>query len=271
MILSYVFGRFDVHRLQIFSRAKGRLALSKPTTVIGSLMTGMLVCCLLIAFSIASSFAIISGAKETYDVVVLNGRVMDPESRLDAVRNIGISRGSIKIITKNQLNGRTVIDAKGLVVAPGFIDLHQHGQNEENYRFKAMDGVTTAMELEVGTGDVDRWYAARDGKTLINYGVSIGHLASRMAVMNDPITFLPSGEAARRAATETEIAGMKRIIEHGLRRGAVAVGFGIQYVPKASHWEILGDVSCRRPFWRVVPRPHAKRRIERTCEQHSST
>ncbi len=180
-----------------------------------------------------------AAANQVYDVVILNGRVIDPESRLDAVRNIGISSGTIKAITTASLNGRNVIDAKGLVVSPGFIDLHQHGQNEENYRFKAMDGVTTALELEVGAGDVDRWYAEREGKTLINYGVSVGHLAARMAAMRDPAEFLPSGQAARRAATDVEIAEMKTQLERGLQRGAVAVGFGIQYVPNASHWEIL--------------------------------
>lgn len=178
-------------------------------------------------------------ADQVYDVVLLNGRVIDPESRLDAVRNIGISGGTIKAITTAKLTGRTVVDAKGLVVSPGFIDLHQHGQDEENYRFKAMDGVTTALELEIGTGDVDRWYAERQGKTLINYGVSIGHLAARMAAMREPIEFVPSGQAAKRAATDAEIAEMKTQLERGLQRGAIAVGFGIQYVPHASHWEIL--------------------------------
>lgn len=82
-----------------------------------------------------------------YDVVVLNGRVIDPESNLDATRNLGILDGTIGAITERPLDGRTVIDASGLIVAPGFIDLHSHGQDEENYRFKAMDGVTTALEL----------------------------------------------------------------------------------------------------------------------------
>ena len=180
-----------------------------------------------------------SAANQIYDVVILNGRVIDPESRLDAVRNIGVVNGTIKAVTTARLNGRTVIDATGLVVAPGFIDLHQHGQNEENYRFKAMDGVTTALELEVGTGDIDRWYAERQGKATINYGVSIGHLAARMAAMHDPAEFLPTGQAAKRAATDAEIAEMKTHLERGLQRGAVAVGFGIQYTPNASHWEIL--------------------------------
>jgi len=180
-----------------------------------------------------------SSSSAFYDVVILNGRVIDPESRTDTVRNLGISNGAIKTISTSNLNGRTVIDARGLVVSPGFIDLHQHGQDDENYRFKAMDGVTTALELEVGTGDVDAWYAQRDGKSLINYGVSAGHLAARMAAMHEPVTFLPTGDAARRSATDAEIAEMKQRLEDGLKRGAIAVGFGIQYTPNASRWEIL--------------------------------
>jgi len=180
-----------------------------------------------------------SGSQSAYDLVILNGRVIDPESRSDSIRNLGISNGTIKAISTNKLTGRTVIDAKGLVVSPGFIDLHQHGQDQENYRFKAMDGVTSALELEVGTGDVDAWYAQRDQKSLINYGVSVGHLAARMAAMHEPITFLPTGDAARRAATDAEISEMKQRLEDGLKRGAVAVGFGIQYTPNASRWEIL--------------------------------
>ena len=188
---------------------------------------------------LANSSPVSSSATETYDLVILNGRVIDPESKTDAVRNLGISNGKIKSISKARLNGRNAIDARGLVVSPGFIDLHQHGQNEENARFKALDGVTSALELEVGTGDVDRWYADRAGKSLINYGVSAGHLAARMAAMKEPVTFLPTGEAARRAATEAEIAEMKQRLEQGLKQGAVAVGFGIQYTPQASQWEIF--------------------------------
>jgi N-acyl-D-aspartate/D-glutamate deacylase len=180
-----------------------------------------------------------SGSQPAYDLVILHGRVIDPESRSDSIRNLGISNGTIKAISTNKLTGRTVIDAKGLVVSPGFIDLHQHGQDHENYRFKAMDGVTSALELEVGTGDVDAWYAQRDQKSLINYGVSAGHLAARMAAMHEPVTFLPTGDAARRAATDAEINDMKQRLEDGLKRGAVAVGFGIQYTPNASRWEIL--------------------------------
>jgi N-acyl-D-aspartate/D-glutamate deacylase len=192
-----------------------------------------------IGFLIIGSLPIASSSQAVYDLVILNGRVIDPESKTDAIRNLGISNGVIRAITSNKLQGRTVIDARGFVVAAGFIDLHQHGQDEENYRFKAMDGVTTALELEVGTGDIDAWYAQREGKSLINYGVSAGHLAARMVAMHEPMKFLPTGDAARRAATDAEIDEMKQRLEQGLKRGAVAVGFGIQYTPNASRWEIL--------------------------------
>ena len=174
-----------------------------------------------------------------YDLVILNGRVVDPESRLDAIRNIGISNGKIQAISEKSLRGRTTVLAAGLVVSPGFIDLHSHGQDQENYRFKAMDGVTTALELEVGIGDVTPWYAEREGKALINYGASIGHIPARMAVMRDPGTFLPSGDAAHKAASDAELAELKRRIEQGLKQGALGVGFGINYTEAASHWEIL--------------------------------
>src|SRR5580693_3161085 len=107
---------------------------------------------------------------QQYDLVIRNGRVIDPESGLDAIRQLGISAGKIQSVSAAPLDGRAAIDATGLVVAPGFIDLHSHGQDAENYRAKAMDGVTTALELEVGVADVDAWYGAREGNALINFG-----------------------------------------------------------------------------------------------------
>jgi N-acyl-D-aspartate/D-glutamate deacylase len=187
--------------------------------------------------SIAASFPAFS--QQEYDVVILNARVIDPESNLDAVRNIGILDGKIKAITERPLKGRATVLCTGLVAAPGFIDLHSHGQDDENYRFKAMDGVTTALELEVGTGDVDRWYSQREGKALVNYGATIGHIPIRIDVMHDPGQFLPSGDAAHRPATDAEIAIFKNRIEEGLKRGALGVGFGINYTAAASRWEIL--------------------------------
>jgi len=199
---------------------------------------GVALICLSIAVVVGFRRSAAPVAAQNFDLVILNGRVIDPESKLDAVRNIGVRDGRIQAVTTKPLNGRTTIDAKGLVVAPGFIDLHEHGQIPENYRAQAMDGVTSSFELEVGTADVDRWYAEREGKAAVNFGVSIGHIPTRMAVMNDKGEWLPSGPAATRPATEAEIDELKKRIERGLNRGAVAVGFGPAYTPAASHWEI---------------------------------
>lgn len=169
-----------------------------------------------------------------YDLIVQGGRVMDPESGLDAVRNLGIRDGRIEEISANPLVGERMIDATGLVVAPGFIDLHAHGQAEESFRLMVQDGVTTAFELEVGTGDVSAWYGEREGGQVLNYGVSIGHIPVRMRVMGDSGDFLPSGPGGSERATEEQIAEMERLIEEGLGQGAVAVGFGLAYTPAAT-------------------------------------
>ena len=175
----------------------------------------------------------------TYDIAIVNGRVMDPESGLDAARNIGIRGGHVEAIATGPMAGTRVIDAKGLVVAPGFIDLHEHGQQEESYGLMVRDGVTSAFEIEVGTGDVPAWYAARQGGQIVNYGVSVGHIKARMKVLNDPGTaLLPAGVGGSGTATEAQIAEMETILRKGLADGAVAVGFGSAYTPGATMAEI---------------------------------
>jgi N-acyl-D-aspartate/D-glutamate deacylase len=178
-------------------------------------------------------------AAQDYDLVILNARVMDPASKLDAVRNVGIRGGVIRAVSAQALRGKSTLDARGLVLAPGFIDLHSHGQDAENYRAKAMDGVTMALEMEVGVADIDRWYAEREGKALIHFGAAVGHIPIRMAMMGDKGEFLPSGPGAHQVATEVQIQEMKRQIRHGLERGAPGVGFGIMYTPAATRWEIV--------------------------------
>ena len=130
-------------------------------------------------------------AAQNYDIVMSGGRVIDPESGLDAVRYVGINGKKIAAISTSPLHGKIDIDANGLVVTPGFIDLHSHGQTPEAYRYKAMDGVTTALELEVGVSPVSEWYAAREGKSLIHFGASSGHIPARMALMHDSGRLLP--------------------------------------------------------------------------------
>src|SRR5258705_1655410 len=179
------------------------------------------------------------GTPPVYDRVILGGHVMDPASNLDAVRNIGLTGGRIAVITTRAIRGRDTIDARGLVVAPGFIDLHAHGQTPETYRFYALDGVTTALELELGTSDVAAWYREREGGERINYGVSIGHIKVRMAVMHDSGTWMPVGDGAYRAASPAQIDEIAQRIESGLREGAVDIGAGFPYTPAATRDELL--------------------------------
>jgi N-acyl-D-aspartate/D-glutamate deacylase len=178
-------------------------------------------------------------AADVFDVVILHGRVMDPESGLEAVRNVGILGGKIREISEKDLRGKEIVEARGLVVAPGFVDLHEHGQQPRSYQFQARDGVTTSLELEAGTADVDQWYAEREGKTLINFGVSVGHIPVRMKVMKDPGPWLPTGDAAHREANAEELKQIDEGIKQGLKRGALAVGMGINYTAAATHDEIM--------------------------------
>jgi Amidohydrolase family len=174
-----------------------------------------------------------------HDRVILGGRVIDPASNLDAVRNIGLLDGRIAAITTEPLHGRDTVDARGLVVAPGFIDLHAHGQTPETYQFYSLDGVTTALELELGTSDVEAWYRERSGGERINYGVSVGHIKVRMSVMHDSGTWMPVDDGAYRVASPSQIGEIAKDIEIGLGQGAVSIGAGFPYTPAATRDELL--------------------------------
>ena len=174
-----------------------------------------------------------------YDRVIVGGRVVDPETNLDAIRNIGLSGGRIAAITTEEIKGREKIDARGLVVAPGFIDVHSHGTTEETYRMQSRDGVTTTLELELGTSDVNAWYRERSAGERINYGVSIGHIKVRMAAMRDSSDWFPTDKGAYDAASPVQIREIVESIETGLSEGAICIGMGIQYTPAATREELL--------------------------------
>ena len=192
---------------------------------------------LLSIFFAARAFA------QQFDVVIEGGRVMDPESGLDAVRNVGISNGKIARVSADALTGKRVLNAKGLVVSPGFVDLHQHGQDLDSGRVKAFDGVTTALEMEIGAADVAEFLAAKKGHSLINYGTSASHVAARAMVFGAPLpagTLLPvAGIATDRPATDDQIRSMGNRLRHELDAGAIGVGMGIEYTPGATRFEVI--------------------------------
>jgi len=189
---------------------------------------------------LALALLIAIGARgQQHAIVISRGRVIDPETKLDAVRDVAVDAGKITAVSESPLQGRQVIDAHGLVVTAGFIDLHQHGQTPENYAFKARDGVTTALEMEVGVADVDSWYRQRSSRSLINFGASVGHIPARMAVMHDSGTFLPRDSAIQTQATPQQLAEIISLLRRGLDEGALGVGMGIAYVTGASREEIF--------------------------------
>ena len=189
---------------------------------------------------------------QRYDLVIEGGRVMDPETGLDAVRNIGVRDGKISRVSSEVLSGRRIVHADGLVVAPGLIDLHQHGQDLDSQRVKAFDGVTTALELEIGVPDVARFLREKEGHSLIHYGTAASHVAARALVFGAPLSsggsktrpgipeILPkSGPATDQPATPEQIESMRQHLRAELDAGALAVGMGIQYTPGATRLEVI--------------------------------
>jgi len=166
-----------------------------------------------------------------YDVVLTGGRVIDPASGLDAVRNVGIQGRTIAAVTEDELHGTTEFDVSGLVVAPGFIDLHRHGDSAPNYRAQIHDGITSALELEIGVENVAAWYAERAGVTPVNFGAAASHPYSRNVVLFRRNTGLAANETSGEPASPEQIAATVERIETGLQEGAVGVGFGIVYTP----------------------------------------
>lgn len=183
------------------------------------------------------------------DLVIAGGRVMDPETGLDAVRDVGVSGGRIVAISEEPLAGSDTLDATGLVVAPGFIDLHAHGQDSVSARLQALDGVTTALEMEVGVWPVAEWLESREGTALIHYGATVSHPGARMKLLAGidvghvptmpPTADNPFGsDLIYEELDEGRVLELSGLIEQGLDEGALGIGFGITYTPGASRTEI---------------------------------
>ena len=110
-------------------------------------------------------------ASTEFDVVILNGRVMDPETNFDAIRYVGVKDGKIALITEEQISGKETIDASGHVVTAGFIETHNHWQRAMGYKMMLRDGVTSTFDLEYGTVGtrVAEWYQEREGNCQVNF------------------------------------------------------------------------------------------------------
>ena len=183
-----------------------------------------------------------------HELVLNGGRVIDPETGHDEVADIAVSQGRIVGIGGDLGRAERTISARGLVVAPGFIDLHAHGQCIPADRMQAFDGVTTSLELELGVWPVARWYdeQARSGRVL-NYGASTGWVFARIAAMTSQQTdssIAGMGRAmqdrrwADEVASGAEIADIVARVRAGLDQGGLGIGFPNAYAPGAGLKEL---------------------------------
>ena len=180
---------------------------------------------------------------EQYDIVIHSGRVMDPETMYDAIANVGIKDGKIAVITKKEITGKETIDATGLVVAPGFIDGHQHCLEPYAYRLMVRDGRTTIMDLEVGSygPNIDRFYKKLEGNSPVNFGVSVSHEFARAAVLDgfSDWKYLNTPDAIYSrvkqgwSVTRPTLEQGNRILadmDEGLRQGGLGIGSTLGYM-----------------------------------------
>ena len=182
-----------------------------------------------------------SQLSESYEVAINGGRVIDPESQLDAVRSLGIRAGKIVAVSEAPLQADNVIDATGLTVAPGFINLHSHSVAEAGYRLELLDGVTTVLELEAGGFPIARFGQQLGESPLAHYGASVGHAWIRMQVV-DPAALAAlaatgqldmSGPAFTQTATDAQRQQIEQMLEVELAAGGLGIGFLLDYMTRA--------------------------------------
>ncbi len=184
-----------------------------------------------------------------YDLVLRGGRVIDPESGLDTVTDVAVSQGQIAQIGNGLAPGPVDLDVTGHVVTAGFVDMHSHVPDIAGMRLRALDGVTTALELEAGVTPVEPAYrlAAAEGRP-INYGFAASWALARMEAVGgiDPdadglgtILANMANPAWQRPATPAQISLILDRLSADLADGALGIGMLVGYAPGAEPDEYL--------------------------------
>ncbi|MDP9101809.1 MAG: amidohydrolase family protein [Actinomycetota bacterium] len=179
--------------------------------------------------------------------VLRGGRVLDPGTGLDAVTDLLVRDGRVAGVGPG-LVADVVVDVTGLLVGPGFVDLHSHVHSVAGHRLQALDGVTTALDLEVGLMPIGRAYAeaAAAGRPL-NYGFSASWSAARGQVLTGVpadaslITCLGllGNPGWQRSSTGDELARWLDLLRGELSDGALGIGIAIGYAPQSDPAEFL--------------------------------
>lgn len=183
-----------------------------------------------------------------WDIVLRGGRVIDPESGLDAVRDVAVARGRVAEIGTGLRPARAELDVAGLAVTAGFVDLHSHVNGIAGLRLQALDGVTTALELEAGVTPVAAAYraAAAEGRP-VNFGFAASWALARMeAVAGIRLdaklaTFLDNiaDPAWQRPAAPGEVSALLAWLSADLADGALGIGVLAGYAPATDPAEYL--------------------------------
>ncbi len=193
-----------------------------------------------------------------YDIVLAGGRVIDPETKLDTIKNIGIINNRIAQVSSEPLKGKKVINVSSLVVCPGFIDLHVHGRGNKEQEYKLHDGVTTMLELEWGIEFLDKWYSSRKEKALINYGASVCWPFERFKALgkyekdlNELYQITLKGESSfdslfnkikpsyLDSLSPVQMNKMLQNIRNSLAEGGIGIGVPIGYLPAVKQEEVF--------------------------------
>lgn len=169
---------------------------------------------------------------EPYDLALEGGRLVDPASGTDGVRTLGIRDGTVERVSQGPLEARDTLDAEGLVVAPGFIDLlAEYPEEDEGAELKAFDGVTTMVAMAGVPEDLESWYREREERgALLHFGAAAGLASLRQeAGATEP----------HRPASPEQVEAMAERAQELVEAGAPGLGLEILQHPGASRAEIL--------------------------------
>ena len=204
-------------------------------------------------------------------LVLRGGRVIDPDSRRDETTDVVITDDritSIGSIEKDQQIEE--IDVTGLIVGPGFIDLHSHAQSIAGHRLQAFDGVTTSLELEAGMTPVRLAYekAGNEGRPL-NYGFSSSWAGARMEVLAGVPADASVGRMLgnignpewQRDSSPKELRLILERLRSDIGDGALGIGILVGYAPRSDPGEYL-EVSALAAETSVPTYTHVRELIE---------